>query len=94
VQNRKLFAQSRTKPCKSDYFNPTKTHAFPTLSAFFTGDPLEDADENDRKSPDCVGKHPATVGSGIYDPLGAVFSKEAAMDAHHTLGNCRNQITE
>jgi len=38
VQNRKLFAQSRTKPCKSDYFNPTKTHAFPTLSAFFTGD--------------------------------------------------------
>jgi len=40
VQNRKLFAQSRTKPCKSDYFNPTKTHAFPTLSAFFTGDKL------------------------------------------------------
>jgi hypothetical protein len=56
--------------------------------------PLEVADENDRKSPDCVGKHPATVGSGIYNPLGAVFSKEAAMDAHHTLGNCRNQITE
>jgi len=34
------LAQSRTKPCKSDYFESAKIHASPTLSALFTGDQL------------------------------------------------------